>query len=116
MHCSALGKAYLSALDEVSLEAQLPRLSYRGGTSRAPTGPEELRQRLTQARGLGFAIDGEETFDGVVCVAVPMRIGGSLVGAAGISGPVNRLPPERVEEIARALRESLSSLDAVVRQ
>jgi DNA-binding IclR family transcriptional regulator len=114
MHCSALGKAYLSALDEASLEAQLPRLSYRGGTRRAPTGPDELRERLTEARGLGFAIDGEETYDGVVCVAVPMRIGGALVGAAGISGPAHRLPPERVEEIGHALGESLSSLAAVV--
>src|SRR5439155_7510076 len=105
---------YLSALDEASLEAQLPRLSYRGGTGRAATGPDELRQRLVEAGAVGFAIDGEETFDGVVCVAVPMRIGGALIGAAGISGPVHRLPAERVEEIGRALGEGLSSLGAVV--
>ena len=114
MHCSALGKAYLSALDEASLEAQLPRLSYRGGTGRAPTGPQELRQRLIEARGLGFAIDAEETYDGVVCVAVPTRIGGALVGAAGISGPAQRMPAERAEEIGHALVESLSPLGAVV--
>ena len=116
MHCSALGKAYLSALDEGSLEAQPPRLSFRGGTGRAATGPEELRRRVTEASELGFAIDAEETYDGVVCVAVPMRIGGTLVGAAGISGPVHRLPAERVEEIGHALGESLSSLDGVARR
>lgn len=115
MHCSALGKAYLSALDETLLEAQLARLSYRGGTSRAATGPKQLMQRLADARERGFAIDDEETFDGVVCVAVPLRIGGSLVGAAGISGPVDRLPSERVERIGGAVRESLSSLGAAAR-
>ena len=103
-----------SQLDEASLEAQLPRLSYRGGTGRAPTGPQELRQRLIEARGLGFAIDAEETYDGVVCVAVPTRIGGALVGAAGISGPAQRMPAERAEEIGHALVESLSPLGAVV--
>ena len=115
MHSSALGKAYLSALDEASLDAEVGRLSYRGGTSRAATGPSELLQRLAEARGLGFAVDREETFDGVVCVAVPTRIGGALVGAAGVSGPSHRLPDDKVERLGHTLRERLSSLAAVGR-
>ncbi|HLB03501.1 MAG TPA: IclR family transcriptional regulator C-terminal domain-containing protein, partial [Gaiellaceae bacterium] len=59
----------------------------------------------------GYAVDHEETFEGVVCVAAPTRIGGALVGAAGVSGPANRLPDERVEEIAAELVERLAELD-----
>ena len=50
MHCSALGKAYLSALGAAALDAELGRLSYAGGTTTAAKGPIELRGRLEEAR------------------------------------------------------------------
>jgi DNA-binding IclR family transcriptional regulator len=111
LHCSALGKAYLSALDRESLDLELGRLTYEDGTERAARGPLELGRRVAEARDRGFAVDREETFDGVVCVAVPTRIAGALVGAAGVSGPTNRLPEERTEKIGRALAEHLLALD-----
>jgi DNA-binding IclR family transcriptional regulator len=113
MHCSALGKAYLSALNPESRDAEVGRLSYEGGTSYAATGPRELLQRLAEAEERGFAVDCEETFEGVVCVAAPTRIGTALVGAAGVSGPALRLPADKVEVIGSALVERLSSLTAV---
>jgi DNA-binding IclR family transcriptional regulator len=116
MHCSALGRAYLSALDAEALDVEVGRLSYEGGTSHAPRGPLELLKRLDEAREQGFAIDREETFEGVVCVAVPARIGGALVGAAGVSGPSHRLPPEKAKRIGLALVDRLSSLDAATRR
>jgi DNA-binding IclR family transcriptional regulator len=111
MHCSALGKAYLSALDAKSLDVELGRLAYAGGTPGASKGPLELRRRVAEARELGYAVDREETFEGVICVAAPTRVGGAVVGAAGVSGPANRLPEERVSEIAAALVERLAALD-----
>jgi DNA-binding IclR family transcriptional regulator len=110
MHCSALGKAYLAALDPAVLDAQLGRLSYVGGSGRAAKGPIELRQRLDDAREIGYAVDMDETFDGVRCVAVPVRIRGSLIGAAGISGPTSRLPEPRIHELGLSLVKVLSVL------
>jgi IclR family acetate operon transcriptional repressor len=111
MHSSALGKAYLSALDPKSLDLELGRLSYEGGTDRAARGPLELGQRVADARKRGYALDREETFEGVVCLAVPTRISGALIGSAGVSGPANRLPEARIEEIAHALINDFSSLN-----
>ena len=110
MHCSALGKAYLSALDRKSLDLELGRLTYEVGTDRAARGPLELGRRVADARDRGYAVDREETFDGVVCVAVPTRISGAVIGAAGVSGPASRLPEERIEKIGRSLVECLSAL------
>jgi DNA-binding IclR family transcriptional regulator len=110
MHCSALGKAYLSALDRESLDLELGRLTYEAGTDRAARGPLELGQRVADARDRGYAVDREETFEGVICVAVPTRISGAAVGAAGVSGPASRLPEERINEIGRALIECLAGL------
>jgi DNA-binding IclR family transcriptional regulator len=116
MHCSALGKAYLSALDQQSLDVEIGRMSFEGGTRRAPRGPEELKQRLAETRERGYASDREETFEGVVCIATPTRIDGALIGAAGVSGPAHRLPEATADLIGSALVERLSSLAAVARR
>jgi DNA-binding IclR family transcriptional regulator len=105
MHCSALGKAYLSALDDRALDSELALLTYRGGTPKAARGPIELRERLERARLRGYATDVEESFEGATCVAAPLRIGRSLVGAIGLSGPSARLGDERVAEIGGRLIE-----------
>ena len=91
MHASALGKAYLAALDEATLDAELGRLDYEIGTERAPHDPSELRLRLDLVRTTGFAVDHEETFWGVDCVAAAARIDGVLIGAIGVSGPSTRM-------------------------
>ena len=110
MHCSALGKAYLAALDPEALDAELGRLAYTGGTDLAAKGPLELRRRLVKAREVGFAVDRDETFDGVTCVASPVRIRGSLIGAAGISGPSSRLAESRIRELGPRLVHDLADL------
>jgi DNA-binding IclR family transcriptional regulator len=103
MHCSALGKAYLSALDDRALDSELALLNYQGGTDRAARGPIELRERLDETRKRGYAIDRDETFEGGTCVAVPARIGGTLVGAIGLSGPSSRIGDQRIAEMGRRL-------------
>jgi DNA-binding IclR family transcriptional regulator len=105
MHCSALGKAYLSALDDRALDSELALLNYHGGTDHAARGPIQLRERLGDARKRGYAIDRDETADGVTCVAVPARIGGSLVGAIGLSGPSSRIDEGRIAEMGQRLSQ-----------
>jgi DNA-binding IclR family transcriptional regulator len=99
MYCSALGKAFLSALDGRALDGELAHLTYQGGTANAARGPMELRERLEETRQRGYAVDRDETLDGASCAAVPIRIGGALVGAIGLSGPSSRMSEERLAEI-----------------
>lgn len=105
MHCSALGKAYLSALDDHSLDSELALLNYQGGTEFAARGPIELRKRLEETRQRGYAIDRDETAEGARCVAVPVRIGGTLVGAIGVSGPSSRFGDQRIAQMGERLKE-----------
>jgi DNA-binding IclR family transcriptional regulator len=115
MHCSALGKAYLSALDDDTLDAELAQLDYQGGTELAARGPIELRKRLEEARRLGYAVDRDETAEGARCVAVPARIGGTLTGAIGLSGPSTRFGDARIAEMGRRLREVSARLTGAPR-
>lgn len=115
MHCSALGKAYLSALDERALDHELGMLSYQGGTSAAARGPIDLRERVEAARTLGYAIDRDETAEGGSCVAVPARIGGSLVGAIGLSGPSSRMSDQRIAHMGERLVQVAQRLEGTQR-
>lgn len=105
MHASALGKAYLAALGPSDLDIELGQLDFSGGTANAAKGPIELRQRLDDARSCGYAIDWQETFEDVACVAAPVHLAGTLLGAIGISGPVSRLSGRRLEQLGEQLRD-----------
>ena len=50
MHCSAVGKAYLSGLDDDALEQELARMSYNGGTVHAATDRATLYEQVVRAR------------------------------------------------------------------
>jgi DNA-binding IclR family transcriptional regulator len=104
MHASSVGKAYLSALSEETFDIVLGRLSFREGTDRAARGPVQLRQVIAETREQGYALDIDETFVGLSCVATPVLVDGRiLVGAAGITGPTPRFTPDRIEFYAEFL-------------
>lgn len=65
---------------------------------------EDDLDSLAESMGL------EEDFEDVRCVAVPLRIRGSLIGAVGISGPATRLPISRLRELGRYVDRKVSSL------
>lgn len=110
MHCSALGKAYLSALDPFAFDTELSVMTYTGGTQRAARTEEELRARVRQAREDRYALDIDETFEHGRCVAVPVRLGETVVGAIGISGPASRLEVPRLRELGDYLLQRSASI------
>ncbi|HWE63849.1 MAG TPA: IclR family transcriptional regulator [Chloroflexota bacterium] len=114
MHASALGKAYLSALDDRDLDTLLSALDYTGGTPRAVMSALELRQVVQTAREHGYATDIEETLPGVICVATPVHVGayGLLIGALSVSGPRERLLLLGLERVAQVIKEEVASLEA----
>ncbi len=114
MHCSALGQAYLAALRSEALDLELGRLRYEGGTDRAAKGPLELRARVEQARTQGYAVDRDETFEGVSCVATAVRIQGVAIGSVAVSGPSVRLSADRLAALGRLLVQHVAALERVV--
>lgn len=116
VHATALGKALLAESPyTVSLLGELERF-----TPATITDPEELRAQLDEIRERGWAAEIEELIEGEASYAAPIKDRrGVLVGAIGISGPVERLlsggePSAElisyVREAARAVSRDLGAI------
>ena len=91
LHCTALGKAYLSMIDENQFDKLIDSMPKY--TEKTITNVIDLRKNLIEIRKKGFSIDNEEYVVGIRCVA--SAISNHLdfpIAMIGISGPKDRLP------------------------
>jgi IclR family KDG regulon transcriptional repressor len=120
-HCTSSGKALLSGLPDVELEALYGDGHLTAYTHNSIASVTRLLTELETVRRRGFAIDDEELAYGLRCVAVPVRgPDGRIEFSLAASGPSARQSPDRLlqlvprlhpasEEISVCL--SLSDLD-----
>jgi len=108
-NCTASGKAMLAALPAPELAALFPdgpgAPALPALTGHSITGRGQLEDELAAVRARGFALNREESEDGVASVAVAVLDGGRApVAALSVSAPVSRLPDRLAGEIAAQLR------------
>jgi DNA-binding IclR family transcriptional regulator len=58
---------------------------------------------LEKVRNQGYAIDDEEYYEGVRCVAAPIRAGGEIVAALSLTGSVFTMTLGRINQELRDL-------------
>ncbi|UCF98221.1 MAG: hypothetical protein JSV89_01490 [Spirochaetaceae bacterium] len=69
------------------------------------TDPEKLRAQLHTIREKGFGIDNEESFDGVLCIAVPIfHSANELFGALSISGLASRRSQDIIPKMSKDIQ------------
>lgn len=105
--CTATGKAALASLDDKDLERRLAGVTTLPVLTRnSHRTVEELRADLREVRRRGYAIDDEETVEGVVCygVMIPSRQPGEGPCAASITLLKARATAERVPSLIADLR------------
>jgi len=102
IHCTAVGKALAAFLAEEELEALIRRLQFQQYTPKTITDPGQFRVHCDQIRAQGYAVDDEELYPGVRCVAAPIwGYDGGVLASLGISGPATRLQPEAIPRLGR---------------
>jgi len=111
-HCTATGKVLLSALSEAELtQLYKGRGRLKKGTETSITSMRDLKKALDKVREQGFARDSEETLIGVNCMASPIyNLKGETVAAISISGPRERMTPEKVDELMPLLQETTAKI------
>jgi DNA-binding IclR family transcriptional regulator len=114
-HASGLGKAILSTLPAAEVEKVLAEHEMSELTPRTLTSLDDLRRELERVRGRGFAIDDEESVEGLRCVAVPIRDAtGAARYAMSVSAPSYRLAHARLHEVGHVIRTQTQVLEALL--
>ncbi len=89
--CTGEGRALL-AFGSPELLATVIAEGLVKRTPKTNTDPLALHKALEEVRQLGYAIDDEESEDGVRGIAAPIRdISGKVIAAVGLAGPIQRL-------------------------
>ena len=111
LHCSGVGKALLSAMPDSDLAKILHRQGLSRVTVKTINTTTVLRGDLAQARARGYAIDDEEHAVGMRCIAaVVFNEGAEPVAAVSLSGPMARIPDERIPLLGDLVRRRADAI------
>jgi DNA-binding IclR family transcriptional regulator len=117
MHCAAAGKAFLAALPQPAVADLLERLVLERRTSRTLTTVTALEAELKKIRRQAYAVDNEEYYEGVRCLAVAVHDAhGDAVGALGVTAAASRFTNKRIPEIADAVTSAARTLSQALGQ
>lgn len=96
-HAAAGGKVLMSELSESEIKTIYPDGRLKQFGKKTITTISGLMVELKKIRERGYAVDDEEYYEGVRCVAAPIKAGGEVVAAISITGSVFAMPHERIE-------------------
>jgi len=118
VHSSSLGKAIVAFLDEPALSKLLDEIELTARTPKTITNKDIFRLHLEMVRKQGYALDDEENYEGVRCIAAPIfGYDGQIIASMGISGPTSRITldkmPSYIEHVLRATSELSEKLGYV---
>ncbi|GIG70568.1 IclR family transcriptional regulator [Phytomonospora endophytica] len=111
--CTALGKAMLAGhTDERIRELLTERQPFPAYTARSITGIDALIEAVGETRERGYAVDDQETTDGITCLAVavpglPEATQPFAVSTSLLTGHATR---ERVETLVGLIRDLVSGM------
>jgi DNA-binding IclR family transcriptional regulator len=101
LHATSSGKVLLAHLPR-TLRAGLLARPVPRFTEHTITGTAALRTELEAVVEQGYAMAVEELERGLAAAAAPVRAhDGKVIGALSVSGPVYRLDPDRLPELAK---------------
>ncbi len=96
-HAAAGGKVLLAGLKDDAVKGIYKNKSLKGYGKNTITRLPALIAELAQIREQGYAVDNEEYYEGVRCVAAPVRSGGQVVASISITGSIFTITQQRIE-------------------
>lgn len=123
VYCTAVGKAIGGWLPRAEVLAALARQPMVALTPKTITTLPAFEQELRRIRQAGYAIDDEEQFEGLRCIAMPVFCHtGEVVGSICVVGPKHRMTHQKIASVraplgklARELSQRLGFMDAATR-
>ncbi len=119
LYCTALGKAYMSALTNEARRTLVEELDLQRLTTNTITDAAVLEAEVLATRERGYGIDRVEVEEGVACLGAPICDHlGLPVAAISVAGPADRILPREgeigslVAETALAISRRLGYVDS----
>lgn len=103
LHAAAGGKVLLSELPINKIMEIYQGKSPKKYGKNTITSLDKLLNELKKIKKDGYAIDDEEYYEGVRCVAAPIRAGGQVVAAVSITGSIFTMTMERINNKLKRL-------------
>lgn len=115
LHSTGCGKVLLAYLEPAERSRIIREKGLPAYTRNTITNPKELERALAEIRRYGYAVDDEETDEGVRCVAGPVRDHtGKVIAAISISGPITRVTKEKIPHLGKLVAEACSELSVML--
>ena len=113
LHCSSVGKALLSTMSDAQLSKVLHHQGLPRVTLKTINTPKVLREDLARSRERGYALDDEEHAVGLRCIAaVVFDEHAQAIAAVSLSGPMARIPDERIPVLGERVRSRAGMITA----
>lgn len=104
LHCTAVGKAILAFFTETQVSEMISAMGLPRFTENTITDRQRLDAELAEICRCGYAVDNAEHEDGVRCVGAPIHNHeAQVVASISVSGPSQRMIPEKDEEVGSLL-------------
>lgn len=112
-HSTAAGKAILAELSREEVESIVEYHGLPARTENTIVDEDELYEELERVRSNGYAVDDQECFEGLFCIADSVRTSdGNVLGAISVSAPVDRIDrQEFLEEVTPLLNNTTGVLE-----
>ncbi|MBK1878372.1 IclR family transcriptional regulator [Pelagicoccus mobilis] len=111
LHCSATGKCFLAFSSATPLKTTLLSSDLRRHTRRTFTTIEDLSKEIENVRELRFAMDEQEFFDDVRCIAAPVfDENGDCTAAIGLTAATSRFTKGKIPEFSKTVRHQANEL------
>ncbi len=110
-YATASGKAILAHLPEAQVQEVLEGFRFEAFTARTITSLAALQNHFLQIREKGYAVDDEERYIGVRCLAAPIfDYRNKVVAAIGISGPTTRITLDSIVPFSRVVLKAANAI------
>lgn len=115
LHASGIGKAILSHLPPERAAAMARRGGLDAYTPNTRADVDALATDLAAARALGYAVDDEERFPGMRCVAAAIfNEFGEPVAGVSVSGPTVRVTRERASAFGPLVAQAAAAITEAI--
>jgi DNA-binding IclR family transcriptional regulator len=112
-HAAASGKVLLSEMNAHEIESIYRSPSLKTFGKNTITTLSQLLKELEEVRRQGYAIDNEEYYEGVRCVAAPVRASSKVVAAVSVTGSIFTLTMDRInKEIVGLVKDTAGRISS----